>query len=133
MNFILKFARSFAVYLYKGFKLILHSHDRVMFRPPYDPLPSNKRPLMNHQTYLLVKELSEANSSKAAYEECQQLPLEDFFYVGGKIQALIRKAHRHLATSQFDSFDDRANVQARLDELKDFRDYIIKRIKRGNV
>lgn len=104
-----------------------------MFKQPYDTLPSDKRLLMNHQTYLLVKELSEANRSKIAYEECQNLPLEDLFYVGGKIQVLIRKAHKHLATAQFESSDDRSNIQARLCELKDFRDYIIKRITKGNV
>lgn len=83
----------------------------------------------------ILLDLYSANSARHVYECATDLPLDDLFFVGGRLQSLIRKAEMALVTYEqnhffFDAYAI-ATLKARLHEAKEFRRYIVKRIRNG--
>lgn len=81
----------------------------------------------------LAFELHKAISARALYAAAENLPLEDLFFVANKLQKLIRKAEDALHWQSGLSFpgDTRVLLRGRVDEARDFRQYIIQRIRSG--
>lgn len=81
----------------------------------------------------ILIELHGAISARGIYESAIELPIDDLFFVGGQLQGIIRRAER--ALDQFNRgqiYRDayvKTILQSRLQEAKDFRKYIVKRIR----
>ena len=80
----------------------------------------------------LLFELNKATSVRPTYEESTELPLKDLFFVGGQLQRLIRRSEEALASFSLNlPGNTRSTIHSRLDEVRAFRNYIVKRIKQG--
>lgn len=74
-------------------------------------------------------QLHQANSARHLYEAEPNLPLEDLFFVGGRLQRLIRRAEALLDSSSTKfPLETRSAMRTRVNEAKAFKRYVIERI-----
>jgi hypothetical protein len=80
----------------------------------------------------ILLELYQAISARTVYEAAIELPLDDLFFVGGQLGALIRKAeHIQRVLGYAPAEYQRYSLSFRISEARAFRRYIVDRIKRG--
>jgi hypothetical protein len=81
----------------------------------------------------VVLNLYKAIKARPVYEAAIELPLEDLFYIGGKLQTLINKAEFTLEKERsfLASHYPIETIEDRIKEAKEFKKYVITRIKTG--
>jgi hypothetical protein len=112
--------------------------EKAMLAIPQHPVQFSSKSegilMMSIQIQSLSHELYRAIQSRRVWEEAIVLTPDELFFVGGQLGALIRRAEIILNAAKKDNlaWDSSYTLcRSRVEEVKEFRKYIIRRIQKG--